>query len=95
VRLKSRARASDPLMHVSATTSRSTTVLGFFMAIYSTVLMSLTLSRKVLMIVAEGVDDLDVLNVRDNVPSVAETFHVVSEALIMLLPDGLESLNSR
>jgi hypothetical protein len=65
------------------------------MAIYSTVLMSLTLSRKVLMIVAEGVDDLDVLNVRDNVPSVAETFHVVSEALIMLLPDGLESLNSR
>jgi hypothetical protein len=83
------------LMHVSATTSRSATVLGFFMAIYSTVLMSLTPSRKVLMIVAEGVDDLDVLNVRDNVPSVAETFHVVSKALIMLLPDALESLNSR
>jgi hypothetical protein len=45
--------------------------------------------------VTEGVDDLDVLDVRDSIPSVAETFHVVPEALIILLPDGLESLNSR
>jgi hypothetical protein len=39
----------------------------------------------------EGVDDLDVLDVRDNVPGIAEMFHVVSDALIMLLLDGLES----
>jgi hypothetical protein len=45
--------------------------------------------------IMEGVDDLNVLDIRDNVPSIAETFHVVSEALIMLLPDGVESLNSR
>jgi hypothetical protein len=43
----------------------------------------------------EVVDDLNVLDVRDSVPGIAEIFHVVSEALIMLLPDGVESLNSR
>jgi hypothetical protein len=44
--------------------------------------------------IAEGVDDLDVLDVWDSVPSIAETIHVVSKVLIMLLPDGLESLSS-
>jgi hypothetical protein len=43
----------------------------------------------------EGVDDLDILDVRDSIPGVAEMFHIVPEALIMLLPDGLESLSSR
>jgi hypothetical protein len=42
-----------------------------------------------------GLDDLDVLKVRDNVPGVAEMFHIVLEALIMLLSDGLESISSR
>jgi hypothetical protein len=45
--------------------------------------------------VMEDVDDLDVLDARDSVLGVVEMFHVVSEALIMLLPDGLESLSSR
>jgi hypothetical protein len=45
--------------------------------------------------VVEGVDDLDVLDVRDSVPGVTEIFHVVPKALIMLLSDGLESLSSR
>jgi hypothetical protein len=45
--------------------------------------------------IAECVDDLDVLNVRDSVPSITEMFHVVLDALIMLLSDGLESLSSR
>jgi hypothetical protein len=45
--------------------------------------------------VTEGIDDLDVLDVRDSIPSVAEIFHVVLEALIMLLSDGLESLSHR
>jgi hypothetical protein len=45
--------------------------------------------------VAEDIDDLDVLNVRDSVPDIVEMFHIVSEALIMLLPDGLESLSNR
>jgi hypothetical protein len=35
------------------------------------------------------------LDVRDSVPSIAEIFHIVPEAFIMLLPDGLEGLNSR
>jgi hypothetical protein len=39
--------------------------------------------------VAEGIDDLDILDIRDNIPGIPETFHVVPDALIMLLPDGL------
>jgi hypothetical protein len=45
--------------------------------------------------VAEGIDDLDVLDVQDSIPGIAKMFHVVPEALIMLLPDGLECLSSR
>jgi hypothetical protein len=39
--------------------------------------------------VVEGVDDLDVLDICDSVPDVAETFHIVLKALIMLMSDGL------
>jgi hypothetical protein len=35
------------------------------------------------------IDDLDVLNVWDSVSSIAEIFHVVPEALIILLLHGL------
>jgi hypothetical protein len=45
--------------------------------------------------VAEGVDDLDVMDIRDSIPDVVEMFHIVLEALIMLLPHGLQSLSSR
>jgi hypothetical protein len=45
--------------------------------------------------VVEGVDDLDVLNVRDSVPSVVEIFHIVPKAFNMLLHVGLEGLSSR
>jgi hypothetical protein len=45
--------------------------------------------------VMEGVDDLDVLEIQDSVLGIAEIFHVVPEALIMLLLDGLQSLSSR
>jgi hypothetical protein len=45
--------------------------------------------------VTEGVDDFDVLDIRDSIPSNVETFYVVPEALILLLPDGFESLSSR
>jgi hypothetical protein len=43
----------------------------------------------------EGVDDLDVLDIRDRIPDIAKMFYVVPEALIMLLSDGLESFSSR
>jgi hypothetical protein len=43
-------QASEASMHTSTTVSRLTTVLGFFMAISSTILRSLTPSHKVLMI---------------------------------------------
>jgi hypothetical protein len=43
----------------------------------------------------EGVDDFDDLDVRDSIPDIAEMFHVVPKALIMLLSNGLESLSSR
>jgi hypothetical protein len=43
----------------------------------------------------EGIDDLNVLDVQDDIPSVAEIFHIVPKALIMLLLDGLQSLSSR
>jgi hypothetical protein len=39
--------------------------------------------------VVEGIDDLDILDVRDNVPSMAKMFYVVLETFIMLLPVGL------
>jgi hypothetical protein len=42
--------------------------------------------------VMEGIDNLDVL---DSVPGIVETFHIVSDALIMLLLDGLQGLCSR
>jgi hypothetical protein len=45
--------------------------------------------------IKKGIDDLDVLDIWDSVPGIAETFHIVLEALIMLLSDGLESLSSR
>jgi hypothetical protein len=54
----------------------------------STVLTSLTP-------VAESIDDLDVLVVRDIVPSIAKVFHLVTETFIMLLPDGLQSFCCR
>jgi hypothetical protein len=45
--------------------------------------------------IAEDIDDLDVLDIRDSIPGVIEMFHVVPEALIMLMSDGLQSLSSR
>jgi hypothetical protein len=39
--------------------------------------------------VTESISDLNVLDIWDSVPEVAEMFHAVSEALIMLLLDGL------
>jgi hypothetical protein len=45
--------------------------------------------------VAEDIDDLDVLDVRDRIPCITEIFHVVLEPLIMLLPNDLESISSR
>jgi hypothetical protein len=50
VRLMSRSQALEASMHTSTTVRSSATVLGFFIAISSTVLMSLTPSRKVLII---------------------------------------------
>jgi hypothetical protein len=45
--------------------------------------------------IAEGIDDLDVLDVRDSILGIAEIFHVVQDAFIMLLPDSLEILSGR
>jgi hypothetical protein len=45
--------------------------------------------------ITEGIDDFDVLDVRDSVPGVVEMFHVVLEAFIMLLLDNLQGLNCR
>jgi hypothetical protein len=45
--------------------------------------------------ITEDIDDLDVLNARDSIPGIIETFHVVPEALIMLLLYGLQAPNSR
>jgi hypothetical protein len=45
--------------------------------------------------IAEGIYDLDVLDVQDYVPGIAKMFYVVLEALIMLLSDGLEGISSR
>jgi hypothetical protein len=39
--------------------------------------------------IVKGIDDLDVLDIRDSIPGITETFHIVPETLFMLLPDGL------
>jgi hypothetical protein len=45
--------------------------------------------------VAKDIDDLDVLDVRDSVPGIAEISHIFMEAFIMLLLDGLQSFYYR
>jgi hypothetical protein len=42
----------------------------------------------------EGIDDLDVLDIQDSISSIAEMFHVVLEAFIMHLLDGIHGLCS-
>jgi hypothetical protein len=43
----------------------------------------------------KGIDDLDVLDLWDSVPSIVEIFHIVPEALIMLLPNSLQGFSCR
>jgi hypothetical protein len=43
----------------------------------------------------EGVNDFDILDVRDAIFGIAEMLDIIAEILIMLLLDGLEGLNSR
>jgi hypothetical protein len=43
----------------------------------------------------KGIDDLDVLDVRDIISGIAETFHIVPKALVMLLLDGLQGFSCR
>jgi hypothetical protein len=43
----------------------------------------------------KGIDDLDVLNVWDSVPGIAEIFYVILETFIMLLFDSLQNFSSR
>jgi hypothetical protein len=45
--------------------------------------------------VTESIGDFNVLNVRDSIPGVVETFHVLPKAFIILLLDGLQSLCCR
>jgi hypothetical protein len=45
--------------------------------------------------ITEGVNDLDVLDVRDVISGNAEMLDIVTETLIMLLLDNLEGLTSR
>jgi hypothetical protein len=43
----------------------------------------------------EGIDDLNVLNVRRIIPGIAEIFYIVPETFIMLLTDYLQGLCCR
>jgi hypothetical protein len=45
--------------------------------------------------ITEGVDDLDVLDVRGGIPGIAEMLDIIAKTLIILLLDGLEGLGSR
>jgi hypothetical protein len=55
------------------------------MLLHGSLLHSLDVSDSVV----KDVDDLDILDIWDSVPGIAEMIHVVPKALIMLLPDGL------
>jgi hypothetical protein len=39
--------------------------------------------------IVKGIDDLDVLHVRDSVSGIVEMFHVIPQSFIMLLPGDL------
>jgi hypothetical protein len=56
-----------------------------FMLLHGNLLHNLDVSDSVV----KCVDDLDILDIWDSVPGIAEMIHVVPKALIMLLPDGL------
>jgi hypothetical protein len=45
--------------------------------------------------ITEGIDDLNVLDARGDVPGITETLDIVAETLIMLLLDGLDDPSSR
>jgi hypothetical protein len=45
--------------------------------------------------ITEGINDLDVLDIRDSIPGIAEIFHVAPETLTLLLSNGLQSLYCR
>jgi hypothetical protein len=55
------------------------------MLLYGDLLHSLDIADPV----TEGIDDLNILNLWYSIPGIAETFHVVLEALIRLLLAGL------
>jgi hypothetical protein len=74
-------------MQTSATTSRSATVLSFFIALFH--------GFEIANAISEGVNNLDVLDVWDAISGIAETFDIILETLAMLLHDGLEGLDGR
>jgi hypothetical protein len=84
---RSRARASEVCAYIGDREQISHH-LGL---LHSYLLHSLDITDAI----AEGVDDLNVLDVRDGVPSIAETLDIVTETLIMLLLDGFDGLSSR
>jgi hypothetical protein len=45
--------------------------------------------------ISDGVNNINVLDVRDTISSVAETLDIITETLIVLLLDGLEGLGGR
>jgi hypothetical protein len=45
--------------------------------------------------VARGIDDFDVLDVWDSIRGIVEMFHIVPEAFIMLLLDGIHGFSCR
>jgi hypothetical protein len=45
--------------------------------------------------IMEGIDDLNVFDVKNSIPGIAKTFQVISKAFIILLLDGLQSFGSR
>jgi hypothetical protein len=45
--------------------------------------------------ISEGVNNFDVLDIRDAISGIVETLDIITETLIMLLLDGLEGLGGR
>jgi hypothetical protein len=74
-------------MHISATASKS----AHFGLLHGYLFHSFDIADAIM----EGINDLDVLDVRDVVSGIAEMLDVIAETLIMLLLDGLVGLSSR
>jgi hypothetical protein len=62
-----------------------------FGLLHDDLLVSLDIAKPI----SKGIDDPDVLDIRDSIPGFAEIFHIIPKAFIVLLLDGVQGFSCR